>query len=362
MALDGLDIDFFLSVDGTTGDAQPDPNDSLGGARSSARLDAREDTVSASANDAELDAPTFSAGPDPTGSYLLFVNGGLFLEFRKIIGWDQGNSRVFFEHPFSGTPAGGFRTYLPNNLFSDMDATESSGGGTRYRAIFVQNNTGVSLGSYRMYLRPAIPGPIDFNLAVGNPNFLNKNPVISVIADEFTAPDLSSDAQFTTTAVAFGDPLGPDGSFPPGTNSLDNTPMSRAVWLRSVISGINYGIEDTVHLLVLAASNTGGDPDPIGSAALIVFGAAGYTPDIQVAPDRKPRIAGGSLLETRITALETGLGVPDQTVTHSVTSGPGSIEQGDPGLTDEDGDNRASYISSADPLDAGASVEITTEA
>jgi hypothetical protein len=102
--------------------------------------------------------------------------------------------------------------------------------------------------------------------------------------------------------------------------------------------------DDTVWAVVAQTDGSGGDPDPLSSAFLIVFAAAGYTPEVSISADRHAYIGGGARIKTLIEA--NGVPIPDEYLEFTILDGPGTIYD-DPGndVTDENGEHRLPFHS-----------------
>jgi len=368
VALIGSDFNFYLTVD-TTGHgitAQPDPNDSLGEYRSTTPVENIESTLTSamtsryvcvdSAMIAHPDAANF---PD---AWMAFTMGNNAIEMRQVEAFDSttGTFTFYEEWPGLGAIGDSYRMCWAGHLFAEAGATESAEGSVKYRAIVIHNITGSTLANVSVYLKEVRKLRADFDLAAGNSS--SSGPILDLIADEDTAPDISQSQQaFNQGTGSFADPRSFATAIdqPPGTNTMTNN-QHEAIWLRRTILSPSFGGTAAVLLVVGTATTAGGpDPNPFATCVPIVWNVVGFTPSLDVSFDRAVRTFGGAAIDVDFRTAEGDLPVPDQDLwVEIVPPSPGNVISDNPQTTDEDGAVRAVYLSPEDEAEVGTLVTV----
>jgi hypothetical protein len=363
MALAAYDIDFYLSGAGSHGGAQADPNASLGAYRSSTKLDELESmfTAVAAVDDLKLvDSARIGDGVDAhVGKWLLIVGGNNAVDYAsRITTFDNssGEFGVFTALPAAVAIGDQYRIFDANNLFDDSSAVEAAAGDVEHRMIYSKNATGIAFTAVRYYLELLEAGSGELEI-VADDHAAASDQWQAASVDEEDEPDLSG---FWGNAV-FERPIIYGGSSQPPGNPGQPNGNGNPIWVRRTLAANTRGMSPTVFKLVLEATNTGGVPDPIRGAALIIFDIAGFTSSLEVTRDRKTYVFGGGRMIATLTAQETGLVVSDEPVTWELTSGPGALNFDGTEETDDDGESSVVYVSPADEAEEGSSVTITAK-
>ena len=347
MALAAYDVHFHYSGAAGLLGAQPDPDASLGGwiASSSNRLYHTQTNVLVVTNDFHISSFGFF-GQDYTGDWILAITGPATGLAAKIIAHDSGTGNVWLSHPMTGIAAGNsIRVHSPNNLFDDTTAAEAQDGEDEYRGIYVRNETGITLTAVRAYLSPLFAGDAEIAIAFGNA--INNN--MGSIVNEDTDPDVPTtlndlNARFESIfdyTIAY-----------PGIPSTFSTNNQKPMWIRRTIPALSGQQDDIVWAVCMTGSN------PIDSAALIVFGGAGFNIALTVQEDRYVHIGGGVRVEATLLS-ESGLPLEDYSIEWALT-GDGSIDAAT-GDTDEDGKYNMAYTAPTDQGKVGDSITITAK-
>lgn len=345
----GEDFHWKLSTTGVLDSAQPDPDASLGGNRSSTTLYAVDSALTSAMTDETFFVDTSVTSGVDAGDYGIFLKGAAALETFLVEAFDGGSS-TYTIRKLAGTSGNlassgdTYRIFKPNNLWSDPSSELCAAGQTAYRGLFVHNETGSTLTNVRFYFSPLSQlGSPDWRMARDSAVATS----MTAISDEEEEPDLSGfvnaevfEERFEYDAArAFGSiGSGPGGSVP--------------IWLERTLP-VQAEPGDAIVLgLVMEADNTGGDPDPFVSIALVVFTVTGITEQLEALVDRAVHVKGGGRIIATLTAAEDGSPLVGRFMDYAITSGPGGGETivNDPNgqVTDENGEDSATLISPTD--------------
>jgi hypothetical protein len=360
MPLDGASIHFHLSGAASLLAAQPDPNASLGNyiASASNRLYHYQGTVGTVifSSHAFIDA-SLPLSPSRVGDWVLLVTGSGFGSAAQVSLHLNflGSSLLLVSTPLTGlTALDQYRLHAPNNLFDDVLAAEALTGEAEYRGIFVRNETGVALNAVKMYLDLVHGGAPAPALAVKDgmaSQFVGGN-----LPNENTAPVLSTtlgDANARFEAF-FNYDIAYDAGGAAAINNLNQRPA----WVRRTVPANMGPQNDVVWRIVVQGTNTGGNPDPIKSCALIVFSGEGFVPQVAMQEDRYVYVGGGARVTATITD-EGGNPQEEYDLEWSVV-GDGSLDT-TTGQTDEDGQNTVAYTAPTSELAEGQSASIVAK-
>lgn len=294
---------------------------------------------------------TLGDGPrDHSGKWIAFVNGAAALHASRVAGFDPATGAYDLDEPTPALAAMGdaYRVFKPGNLFAAVDADEAALGATKHRMVYVRNETGVTLTALRAYFRLLDPCDTRWRLASDDAvtGDAHDHPTV---ADEGDEPDLSpfgGGARLlpTLTYAASSDQ---------GTGNLSGN-ASRATWISRETAAGHRARKSCAVQLVVEGTNSGGDPDPISSSALVVFPVAGFTPQLTVSRDRRTRVGGGGRIAAEVRASESGLPVPNQAVAWEL-DGPGTLDAQE-GATGADGRHAVAYAAPSDPAQEGQAV------
>ena len=349
MALAAYDVHFHLSGAASLLGSQPDPNASLGNyiASASDRLYHTQGTVSSVSSNSRFASAAFT-GQDFAGDWILMLTGAAIGLVAKVVDMDAGEAQL--SHPLPGVAASDyFRVHSPNNLFDDVLEAETLVGDAEYRGIFVRNETGVILNAVRLYVFPAFGFTSCLALAAKDgvaSQFVGGN-----LPNENTEPVLSTtlgdaNARFETYCSLLS---GLFIAYDIGTPSAISNANQRPMWIRRTVPANSGPQEDVVWIVLLVGSN------PIDSAALIVFGGEGFTPQLSMQEDRYVHVGGGARVEATITDA-SGNPMEEFDLEWSVV-GDGSLDV-DHGQTDEDGQHVVSYTAPAAESAEGQSAQV----
>lgn len=295
---------------------------------------------------------SLATSPSRVGDHVLAVTGSAFGYCAKILQHIDffGSSLLVLDQLLPGVGVGDYvRLHVLNNLFDQISASESLSGDVEYRGIFVRNETDVVLDAVKLYLaEPGGGAPV--------PALASKRGALSqigTISSEDEAPDVSS--TLSDANARFEHMLTYALSYPGNPTTLSNLNQQPA-WIRRTVPALSGPQDDIAWLVVLEGTNTGGDPNPIRSAALVTFGGDGYDPQLSVQEDRYVRVGGGA----RISALvedEAGTPLEEYDVEWSL-DGDGSLDASI-GQTDEDGETAVAYTAPTGQEKAGQSAVVT---
>lgn len=357
--------------------AQSDPNASLGSFQSSVVVADYEGAVTGINSDREI-VDSSLPGTSFVGGWVVFLDTNLN-EAREIIAHDTGTDTLTFREVLPATPlvTDRFWVFAANGLFDSMDADLCRRRATRYRLVFMKNETAADLDSCRIYVRDIQPGPILCDVAmatVGFPQGFHWN--LPDIADEETTPGIDSPTGGFGDAQEFKNPRdydravnSPFGREGPTTDktirALASNRADRPFWIR-----LQFDVDSPIPLPSQAVFQIFVDSDDgvTVSSMIVVVDIDGVPETIVPVVDRRLRVAGGARLSCIVTdSLTPFEPVPGRTIRIELASGPGSVNaQNDtvqrPALPPADGEPiRRVYVSPTDPAEEGASVQFDFE-
>lgn len=362
MALVGSDVRFYFTIDDTLGTNQPDPNDSLGGNRAGNTIETVQSSLTVAMTNRFQFIDTTQIGSPPTlPAWVAFVEGINALQMRRIIAFDNGTGEFTVEQPFVGLGGIGdfFRYCELGHLFDAVDREEASGGIDTFRSIAVRNQTGVTINdAFYFWGFDSDDGGIPLDLgASGDIEFSAANTPVS--ANDRVVPDLQDLAFDGASTALFQRPhsrassLEPNGGHPSWIDTRDNY-----LWIQRGTQALSRISEASAELLILTLSNTGGDPDPLTTCVPIVWESVGIVPEVIPAFDRKPRTFGGATVVTLCRDDFALVAIPDESIEHELTVGPGSLVIDPQRVTDEDGILRVVYLAPENDANAGDTVTV----
>lgn len=358
MPLDGQSFAFHMSVAGVYLNPQGDPNQSLGGYRSSTRVEELESSVTTQVSDFIFRDST-QTGSSHVGKWIVFVLGTNAIDARQILYHDTGTGDIGVSPAWGTAPAVGevYRISGALNLFDNLSVLECVEGHIDHRCLFLYNNTGSILQDIRFYLEPLNPSGTNFEVVAGN-NMKGVNPV-TASADEEDNPstDTTGASGFTTTTPQrFRAARDYDSAraVPSTTSGFNlNNLNSSALWLRRTTPELTKKMDNAAWLLV-AEQNTG-----VKTAVPLVFDLAGYTPQLAASFDRKPRTFGGARIDISVVDASYGFPIEDEEVYVVIDTGPGTLNSApQPLSTDADGETYAIYVGPEDEAYVGSTVTV----
>lgn len=368
----------YLAGASTAGGSQPDPNASLGGARSSSVAYSYQGQVTSVTDESVFADSSLIAHADVTGWWLSYHTAGSNVNaVRRVIAFDDSTGEVTLEGPLPALPVvtDYFRLWEPNGIFSSFDAADCSARSTsgRHRLLALRNQIGTFTVNLRAYVVPISPGPLECQIALSATSTLDFDCLS--IATEDDEPDIRTTGitgvgeRFAGNAFnrpqRFSSPRYLDQTyFTPAafTANYDNN-EARALWVKLHFvdtAPIPVAFESVWQ--VIWEDENGGSP-PFSSGSLIIAVAVdGSDEEILANVDRAPRIAAGARVQANVTDRLSGLPVPDHTIAISQTAGSGTLGAQNKDTTDEDGDPvYRVYLSSTDPADEGDTVDFRIE-
>ena len=361
----------------TLADPQPDPNASLGRMRSSTPVeDYLVQTTSVTDESTFISTTLISESIDPGAWVTMHTPGSNLNEAREIVAFDTGTGEVSVDQPFSAVPGVGdrFRVWRPNGLFAAISNARSVTHPENgiHRMITVRNETGGLLGNPQAYVVPVRPGPLKCEIAMSG-NQVGEVDCIEIAVDT-DEPDL-----VTAGTVSGRDRFaGPTGFWrpqrfddPPARDRIYDTPVNiaaawtsnfvRAMWLK-----LAFRLDEPMALPYTSVfqviyEDDAGSPTSTGSM-LIVVDILGPNELITAGVDRQPRVGGGARVEVRSIDVDSGLPVPNRTVTISQTAGSGTLQAQNKDQTDDTNQPVARvYTSSTNPADEGDTITFSIE-
>lgn len=297
------------------------------------------------------------------GKAMLIIDGTAVLGAARILEFDNSNGRFLLEAPFEAAVGIGdtYELHVVDSMFDNVTAAQCATGHTDYRCVYFKNETGGVNANVGMYYHRVLgfgPDPADVSIELWarkaplttestRPNDESGPPASQLLAnDKFVNPVRRFDIEAT--------PAEPYRTSTP-TPLLSNNDH-RAVWVKRIIPP-NARRNDFVVVQICCEFESDDDQTIVTNSMLMVFSLTGFTPAIDLRPDRGPvlteqqlgdgydasiRLGHGARMIATVTALETGLPVPDLEIGWT-QSGPGELWTPDGPLTDSDGIARATY-------------------
>lgn len=363
MALTATDLRWYLGGVASQGDPQPDPNDSLGPARSSTELHEIESSLSSAQTSKTRfeDTARIGEGDDThKDKWVLFLTGANAGHAGRVLSFDSGAGTFVLteETPSLGSSGDIYQIFSPSNLFDEVSAQESADGDTEYRVLFLRNNGSESVAATaRLYMKLLDVARVDWSLANVDPGFNGNNADTGSIATEDEEPPVRSKglAGGWIEPVDYDSAAGTEHGFTLDPNAMEG------IWLRRVVPKLHAGrIRVVLQLVYESPDDTGGDPSPFQTSVLVIFDIVGYTPSLSLERDRRVKIGGGARFTGKVVAAENGEGVPDLEVDWEHT-GPGTLDAPGERFLDEDGKDTVLYTAPTDPAKAGQQATITVK-
>lgn len=286
--------------------------------------------------------------------WIAIQTGPSALAAARVMSFDDSTGVFKLDRPLigSGVAATGdfYRIFDVNNVWPDVTAAQARVGEERFRAIMMRNETAGTINDVRIYFRVLDMGGDQFN------RINTVNTFGGVFLDRANGSDqvdiLDQLGQRDTTA---GGGSGADGFIgsggwtnPFGYGTADSESAigilannNMQVWLRRTIrEGLRFRNSVAIQIIV-ETSDTGDDPDPLSSSAIMVYGVEGGTITGTQEPDRFLTRGGG--VRIKGTVLSDGVPLADRPVLWQIEAGDlGAIFTDDDPLanystTDEDG-------------------------
>lgn len=316
-----------------------------------------------------IDTTQIGAGADVhVGKAMLLVDGNAALDASRIVSFDDSTGTFIVEAPFTAVVDAGdtYQLFELNDMMDSVGASDCAFGSTDYRLVYLRNLSGQSANKIYFYTK-VIGGTGQLGAAVEVELWGRKNQGTneSTVADDEAGPpesQLLSNDRFAKTEVRFSVESTPALPF----NSLGDDPAlgnnnHRAVWIKRIVPP-NARRNDFVVVQITAEFESNDDQTIVTSSMLLVFSLAGFTPLIDLRPDRGPirteqqisdgytasmRLGHGARMIAEVRALETDLVVPDLEIGWTL-EGPGQLFTPDGPVTDANGIARSTYSAPSD--------------
>ncbi len=360
--------------------AQGDPNDSLGGFKSSTTIADFEGAITTVNSDREI-VDTSLGATDFTGGWVVHLDTNLN-EVSEIIDHNTGTDTLTFREELASTPivTDRYWVFMPNGLFNAYGAADSRTRDPRHRLTYVYNSTGGQLDDIRCYVQDIQTGPVHCEIAMAvHPFGQNAHYDVIDISDENDSPVL-----FSLTDLIWGDPQdfvarrgfdAADAGSPFGLGGVNGVKSirdsgtsvnaDRPLWVRLRFDpDAPIPLPSTVVFQVFVDSEDG----VTASSFLVVVDVDGVTEQIVPVVDRRLRIAGGARLSCIVTdSIAPFEPVPGRTIRIEKTAGPGTLNPQaktvqEAAIPAADGEPiRRVYVCPTDPADVGLTVTFSFE-
>jgi hypothetical protein len=300
----------------------------------------------------------------PVGSWLCFQDGANENVAREVIGFDDslGEFTVDGDLPNDAVASDVYRLWPPNGLFAAFTNVQSVSRSQRSRLLYMRNNSGSTMPTFRYYVQGIDPGPLVCEIAMGAK--VGGELTVLGIQDEADEPALTRVSNFS---------MGLDGSERFGRprtyalaefdSPLELTLIGNGAFHATFIKlGFRQGepIPLFKRCVFQVFADSGGGT--IVGTMMIVVDVLGADEEMILGPDRRFRLLAGGRVQAIVRDRATGLPVPGKTVTISQTAGPGATTAQSSDVTDDTGlPVRATYISPTDPADVGQTVSHRVE-
>jgi hypothetical protein len=368
----GNNLRFYGTTLGSSGTAQTDTTQWLGHHRSSTRLEQFQSTATASQTDRDrhilVDSSRIGDGADAhVFKWVLVLTGPGSLGAGRVMSFDSATGTYVLDRRLaSANVASGnfYALFQPNAVFPAVTDAQSIAGETRFRGIFMLNETSGTITVVRYHF-VQLEGLGDGTRALSRLHQTTDTAPFMRITNEFT------------------DVLGPSGSRVLGDASDGfagsggwEYPYSRdtahpedaslpfggggggghGIFLRRVVPALSRARKSVAYLLIVSSSTTGQDPSPLTGGAIIAWDVNAADPTLTFTPDRFTQLRGGA--RYTLHAERAGVSDPGLVARFEVDPGLGTIHtENDPttlhDTTDANGDAHVTHRASAATVDEG---------
>ena len=382
MSRNNFECEMRLAIASAVNDAQPDPNASLGGFKSSTTVDELDGSITG-AGDLYHFTDSARAGPtDYTGSWIIFMGEFAFVAATdevnfaiEVIDFDTGTGEFTLEGPLPIVLTVGhlYRLYVPNSLFSAWDALTSVSQETRYRLMFAAAGPNGQVDPrLNVWITDHRPGPLLLECACSTYQALDTpSPIeIPTITNERTEPDIVTSAGNMITTGSLG--ASQDWRRSPDNQAERMTPIAggtlglngnqhRAIWLK--LSWRDAATLPRPQTCVFQVHFQGdiGDEN-LGASFMVIVDIDGPDLEIIMGPDRKNRRLGGSRVKAIVRDSVTKLPVPNYTPVITLDTAEGTLHPQNQEETSDDGVVvQRVYTSSILDADVGKDIDFSME-
>jgi hypothetical protein len=361
--------------------AQSDPNDSIGGQKSSTRFEAVDGSITTAGDLHHFSDSARIGATDYTGGWIIFFGEHDFVAATaevnsaaeiKDFNLSTGEFTLVDALPIVLTVGHRYRLWMPNGLFAVYDGTSSVDRASRHRLTFIANlPNGTTNFPYNVWVTPLRPGPLILEVVCSAAAALDAGPiVIPAIADEADEPDIT-----TTTGgiVGVGSLAGPQQWLASSENEAqDMTPrrgdsvglpgnQHRALWMR-----LRWREASTIprpQTCVWQVHSEGPiGQEERGASCMVIVDIDGPALEFVLGPDRKNRRLGGSRVQAQVRDSATKLPVPNYTPVIALDTAEGTLHPQNQEETSDDGVKVGRvYTSSTLSADVGKDIDFSVE-
>lgn len=384
MSRNNFECEMRLAVASAVEDAQTDPNDSLGGFKSSTTVDELDGSITGAGDLYHFTDSARIGSTDYTGSWIIFMGEfalGVGVEPEanfavEVIDFNLSTGEFTLDGPLPVvlTVADLYRLYTPNNLFSAWDAVTSVSRETRYRLMFAAAGPNGQVDpTLNVWITDHRPGPLVLEAACSTHQALDGAPIeITGISDQFQEPDILTTAGGLIPSSPAAQNIPQDWRRSPDNQSQLMTPrmggskvlsgnQHRAIWLR-----LRFRDEATIPRPQTCAFqvHVQGDigDEHLGASFMVIADIDGPDLEIIMGPDRKNRRLGGSRVRAIVRDSVTKLPVANYTPVITLDTAEGTLHPQNQEETTEDGViAQRVYTASTLVADVGKDVDFSLE-
>jgi len=382
MSRNNFECEMRLAIASGVNDAQPDPNASLGGFKSSDTVDELDGSITGAGDLYHFTDSARIGSTDYTGSWIIFMgefafSPGVELEANfavEVIDFNLSTGEFTLDGPLPIVLTVGdlYRLYTVNNLFSAWDALTSVSQETRYRLMFAAAGANGQVDPrLNVWITDHRPGPLLLECACSTHQALDGSAIeIPTIANERTEPDIVTSAGNMITTGALG--ASQDWRRSPDNQAERMTPIAggtlqlsglqhRAIWLKlSWRDGATIPRPQVCAFQVHVQGDIG--DEELGASFMVLVDIDGPDLEFIMGPDRKNRRLGGSRVKAIVRDSVTNLAVPNYTPVITLDTAEGTLHPQNQEETSDDGVVvQRVYTSSILDADVGKDVDFSME-
>jgi hypothetical protein len=258
-----------------------------------------------------------------------------------------------------------YALFQPNACFPAVTDAQSIAGETRYRGIFMLNETGGSITGVRYHF-VQLEGLGDGTRALSRLHQTTDTAPFLRITDEFTdVLGASGSRVLGDVSDGFAGSGGWEFPYERTTARTEDATLpnntGHGIFLRRVVPALTRARKSVAYLLVVSSSTTGQDPDPLTGGAIIAWDVNAADPTLTFIPDRFTQLRGGARYTLRST--RGGVADPDLVARFELSPGLGTIHtENDPSslhdTTDANGEAHVTHRASTAPGDENATEDV----
>ena len=381
MSRNNFECEMRLAIASGVNDAQPDPNASIGGFKSSTTIDELDGSITGAGDLYHFTDSARIGSTDYTGSWIIFMGEFAFVAATdevnvavEVIDFDLSTGEFTLDGPLPIVLTVGhlYRLYTANNLFSAWDALTSVSQETRYRLMFAAAGPNGQVDPrLNIWITDHRPGPLLLECACSTHQALDGAAIeIPTITNERTEPDIVTSAGNMITTGALG--ASQDWRRSPDNQAERMTPIAggtlglngnqhRAIWLRLSWRDAATIPRPQVCAFQVHVQGDIGDEE-LGASFMVLVGIDGPDLEIIMGPDRKNRRLGGSRVKSIVRDSVTKLPVPNYTPVITLDTAEGTLHPQNQEETSDDGVVvQRVYTSSTLDADVGKDIDFSME-